>query len=167
MKERVIHDQNFKIDKTFYFQAMQWLKWLSYESTAEMERKKDLYVKPVNRLTSDDLKTKCWYKKCDYITCLLEKYIYGNCSREELEMITSYMKKPIFDLMLEKLSLDELNEAFFMVKQLQETLADQLKDKIQEWQANYTDISMIEAFVFHMLTHSTNIKRKIRRKEQR
>ena len=160
MKERVIHDQNFKIDKTFYFQAMQWLKWLSYESTAARERKKDLYVKPVNRLTSDDLKTKCWYKKCDYITCLLEKYIYGNCSREELEMITSYMKKPIFDLMLEKLSLDELNEAFFMVKQLQETLADQLKDKIQEWQANYTDISMIASDTINNIGNAIKVIRK-------
>ena len=132
----------------------EFYKWLSYEPDFEVEHKKKLYSKSINSLTSDDFRLLRKYQKEDYYKRLFKKYIEHECNSDELYEAYEYMKNnPVKEIMFEKLTKRDLkcaNNILEVIKQLDdETIRNIVKTSINK--DMYLDISIVSAYVLHML----------------
>lgn len=146
---KIIHGDNLILNP-----LMEWNKWLSYETKEERERKDLLnHLKP-NELTEDQLIELQYYKMQERLSQLFIKYDQGNCTQDEyLEVYDYTVKHSIMDLMIRKLTKQELVEAYQIIENCKLLSREELMDIRDNYKQdeNYATLSHFDAFVLHVL----------------
>lgn len=110
----------------------EWIKWLSYNSTEDDKR----------------------------MLILITKYVNQNCTKEEFYKVYDYMSKSIENIMLKKLTSDELKVANDEVKILEKLSDKELRELINTERQDdiYNNLSMIDAYILHQIIKMDNIR---------
>ena len=110
----------------------EWIKWLSYNSTDGDKR----------------------------MLILITKYVNQNCTKEEFYKVYDYMSNSIENIMLKKLTSDELKVANDEVKILEKLSDKELRELINTERQDdiYNNLSMIDAYTLHQIIKMDNIR---------
>ena len=107
---------------------MEWVKWLSYTSSNEEDKKELLN--------------------------LFKKYGTKNMDPNDYQKVLDYMTfNSLEDYMNSKLTKEELEEAKEKIEKYKNILNDELSDKVEneKIESNYMNMSMVDAYVLHYL----------------
>ena len=131
---------------------IEWLKWLEYIPEFENIRRQELESKKIDELSLEELNELKKYLKQLQMLELFKLYGTNNISKEDYMRIYNYMKDcSIEDLMLSKLSKDELLYAKEKIGSLKELSTLELKENILDKnKENFEKLSMVDAYIFHM-----------------
>lgn len=133
----------------------EWLKWLAYESDCEKQRIAYLNSKLVEQLTYEELEEVSRYRRNQNYARLLKEYEMGKCSEEEYMKVYELMcHESIEELMLMKLTTEELEYAKQEIIRLSQVSSEQLSAKIKQEQVSetYEQLSMVEAYILHFIS---------------
>ena len=110
----------------------EWVKWLSYNSKEDEKR----------------------------MLILIDKYVNQNCTKEEYYEVYNYMSNSIEDIMLKKLTSDELKVANDKVKRLEKLSDKELRELINTERQDdiYNNLSMTDAYILHQIIKIDNIR---------
>ena len=110
----------------------EWIKWLSYNSTDDDKR----------------------------MLILITKYVNQNCTKEEFYEAYNYMSNSIENIMLKKLTSDELKVANDKVKRLEKLSDKELRELINTKRQDdiYNNLSMTDAYILHQIIKIDNIR---------
>lgn len=133
---------------------IEWIKWLSYNPIHEQEKINYIYSKKVEDLSIDELKEIIKYKERNRMAQLFIKYNNGKCSEEEYMEVYDYMDKSITDLMMDKLSSEELSYAKEEILRLSDMPQNEVREKIREEQKEevYMNLSMVDSYILHIIS---------------
>ena len=126
--------------------ATEWIKWLSYEPKHEIDKINSIYAKKTEELTIEELHTLITYKERKEMIDLIKKYQAATCNEEEYLKVFNFINKPITDVMFEKLTKKELNEAKTKTISVDSLSKEQLKNMKE----NYNDLNMVDAYILHI-----------------
>ena len=154
---------------------IEWIKWLSYNPVHEQEKINYIYSKKVEDLSIDELKEIIKYKERNSMAQLFIKYNKGECSEEEYIEVYDYMDKSITDLMMDKLSSEELSYAKEEILKLSDMPQNEVRPKIEEEQKEevYMNLSMVDSYILHIISDISyrkslpNLNRKIQAQLER
>lgn len=134
---------------------IEWIKWLSYNPVHEQEKINYIYSKRVEDLSIDELKEIIKYKERNRMAQLFVKYNNGECSEEEFMEVYDYMDNSITDLMMDKLSSEELSYAKDEILRLGSILQNEVMAKIKEEQKEevYMNLSMVDSYILHIISN--------------
>lgn len=132
----------------------EWIKWLSHESEHEKARKAYFSSKSYLELSEEESVELAKYKERDHMALLFKKYAKGECSIHEYSEVYHYMGNSLEDLMLDKLTSSELKQAKDRITDLKDQSLEELSQKIkkEERLENYEKLSMVDAYVLHVLS---------------
>lgn len=136
----------------------EWVKWLSYETEYEKERKQIVYSKTGKDLTIDELSELNVFKYRNYMKELLIKYENKECTKEEYMTVYDYLGGSITDLMLDKLSADELEYAETQIAVISSSKEEVLEKLINLECSIYDELTMVDAYILHMLIYMQHTK---------
>lgn len=154
---------------------IEWIKWLSYNPLHEQEKINYIYSKRVEDLSIDELKEIIKYKERNHMAQLFIKYNNGECSEEEYMEVYDYMDKSITELMMDKLSSEELSYAKEEILRLSAISQNEVMAKIKEEQKEevYMNLSMVDSYILHIISDInyrkslSNLNRKIQAQLER
>lgn len=134
---------------------IEWIKWLSYNPVHEQEKINYIYSKRVEDLSIDELKEIIKYKERNRMAQLFVKYNNGECSEEEFMEVYDYMDNSITDLMMDKLSSEELSYAKDEILRLGSISQNEVMAKIKEEQKEevYMNLSMVDSYILHIISN--------------
>lgn len=134
---------------------IEWIKWLSYNPVHEQEKINYIYSKRVEDLSIDELKEIIKYKERNRMAQLFVKYNNGECSEEEFMEVYDYMDNSITDLMMDKLSSEELSYAKDEILRLSSISQNEVMAKIKEEQKEevYMNLSMVDSYILHIISN--------------
>lgn len=133
---------------------MEWMKWLTYEPEHYTKKKLVLYSKTVRELLPKEIEELTIYKLRDKMKILFEKYIKKSCTEQEYMEVYNYMiNNSINELMLDKLSAEELSYAKKEIERLSNLSKEDLCQRVTEQQHSdiYDELSMVDAYILHNL----------------
>ena len=141
--------------------AMQYLKWLKYISKEEQEKINIILNKKSNELTNEEISQLKLYKKFQNIIPVFERYLSDKSRNSDLLTVYDFMKNiSLYDLMISKLSSDELQLAQTKIEQLKcltdFELSKLIKEKISY--EEYMNLSMIDAFCINRLSSILKVR---------
>lgn len=129
-----IYGKNPIIEKGIIYSIgiKEWIKWLSYNSTDDDKR----------------------------MLILITKYVNQNCTKEEFYEVYDYMNDSIENIMLKKLTSDELKVANDKVKRLEKLSDKELRELINTERQDdiYNNLSMTDAYILHQIIKIDNIR---------
>ena len=133
---------------------IEWIKWLSYNPVHEQDKINYIYSKRVEDLSIDELKEILKYKERNRMSQLFIKYNKGECSEEEYMEVYHYMGKSITELMMDKLSSEELSYAKEEILRLSAIPQNEVLAKIKEEQKEevYMSLSMVDSYILHIIS---------------
>lgn len=134
--------------------VVEWIKWLSYESEFEKQRIKYLHSKRVSELSYEELEEASIYSRNKTYARLFKIYDTSECSYENSMRVYDFMcNESIEELMLSKLSTEELHYAKQEIAKLREIPREQLQAKIKEERKidTYNQLSMVDAYILHII----------------
>lgn len=140
---------------------MEWLKWLSYVPEFQRTRIEELNSKMVGDLSFNELEEVYEYRNQVRMLDLFQRYGTLDISGDEcLEVYDFIGNHSIHDLMLSKLSFEEMEYAKRQVQYFSQIPDDILSKKVEEEQqkSNYEKLSMVDAYIFHVISQ-INFKR--------
>ena len=134
---------------------IEWIRWLSYNPVHEQEKINYIYSKRVEDLSIDELKEIIKYKERNRMAQLFVKYNNGECSEEEFMEVYDYMDNSITDLMMDKLSSEELSYAKDEILRLSSISQNEVMAKIKEEQKEevYMNLSMVDSYILHIISN--------------
>ena len=135
---------------------VEWRKWLSYESEFEKNRIKMLETRKNSELSFEEVEELRKYRRNRMFAELFRLYEIRKCSYEEYMMVYDFMcTESIEELMLSKLSLDELSYAKDEIVRLSKVSKEDLEFKVKEAQKieNYDKLSMVDAYILHVISN--------------
>ena len=145
---------------------LEWKKWLSYETNFEKERKAKLFQKKSGELTLEELKEICKYKRSNIFAKLLDFYQKGTCSKDEELLISDFMSNhSIEEIMMAKLTYEELEFANQEITRLNKISKQELKERIESKKEEYDTLSMVDSYILHRIISNFNHPRKLSNKE--
>ena len=133
---------------------IEWIKWLSYEPEFEKNRIEHLNSKGSNNLSYEELNELDHYMKRKRMAQLFKKYDNMECSKEEYMEVYSYMSnESIINLMLDKLTVQEIKYAEEEIKKLITGSSEELtkKIKVESQKENYLSLPMVDAYILHII----------------
>lgn len=133
----------------------EWIKWLSYVPDFQKSRIQQLESKTVREISLEELEEIYQYKYQERMANLFKLYGTNNISEAEYLEVYNYMnEKSIKDLMLSKLSKEELSYAKEKIKYFSQISSKELELKIKKEQKieNYNKLSMVDSYILHMLS---------------
>ena len=133
---------------------IEWIKWLSYEPEFEKNRIEHLNSKGINNLSYEEINELNYYMKRKRMAQLFKKYDNMECSKEEYMEVYSYMSnESIINLMLDKLTIQEIKYANEEITRLRELSNEDLSQKIriESQKDNYLNLSMVNAYILHII----------------
>lgn len=145
---------------TFYIK--EWVKWLSYMPEFRKNRIEEINKKRVDDLSVEDLNEIIEYKKQDKMLELLKKVQNECATTSEYNEVSDFIdNESIEDLMHSKLTDKENEEAQNKVKKFYYFSDDEILKKVENCKEkdNYEDLSMIDSYVFHIMTEVYSIIR--------
>lgn len=133
---------------------LEWKKWLSY--VPEFERKRIEYFdsKKISELSYDELEEASRYRKNQIFAELFQVYGTSECSEEIYMMVYNYMSnESILELMLSKLTPEELYHAKEEIEKLSNLSKEELNAKVKREQRieEYNRLSMVDSYILHLL----------------
>lgn len=134
---------------------IEWLKWLNYEPEFEKKRIASLNSKNASELSLEELKELTKYNKNKTMAKLFKIYGTSECSEEDSIRVYEYMRnESIIELMLSKLTHDEICYVKEEILKLREVPKEQLRAKIKEEQqpAKYEQLSMADSYILHVIS---------------
>ena len=133
----------------------EWLKWLSYTPNPTILKIENIKAKKVSELTDDDFEWLSKYNRNKMFAKLFKVYGTGECSPKDYVKVYNFMcKESIEKLMLEKLTAEELQQAKQEIIRLSNISLANLRVIIKENKKKYEQLSMIDAYVLHMISKS-------------
>ena len=135
---------------------VEWRKWLSYESEFEKNRIRILEARKNSELSFEEVEELRKYRRNRMFAELFRLYEIRKCSYEEYMMVYDFMcTESIEELMLNKLSLDELSYAKDEIVRLSKVSKEDLEFKVKEAQKieNYDKLSMVDAYILHVISN--------------
>ncbi len=135
---------------------LEWKKWLSY--VPEFERKRIEYFdsKKISELSYDELEEASRYRKNQIFAELFQVYGTSECSEENYMMVYNYMSnESILELMLSKLTPEELYHAREEIEKLSNLSKEELNAKVKREQRveTYNQLSMVDSYILHLLSN--------------
>ena len=135
---------------------LEWKKWLSY--VPEFERKRIEYFdsKKISELSYDELEEASRYRKNQIFAELFQVYGTSECSKENYMMVYNYMSnESILELMLSKLTPEELYYAKEEIEKLSNLSKEELNAKVKREQRVevYNRLSMVDSYILHLLSN--------------
>ena len=133
---------------------IEWIKWLSYEPEFEKNRIEHLNSKGSNNLSYEELNELDHYMKRKRMAQLFKKYDNMECSKEEYMEVYSYMSnESIINLILDKLTVQEIKYAEEEIKKLITGSSEELpkKIKVESQKENYLSLPMVDAYILHII----------------
>lgn len=133
---------------------IEWIKWLSYEPEFEKNRIEHLNSKGSNNLSYEELNELDHYMKRKRMAQLFKKYDCKECSKKEYMEVYSYMSnESIINLILDKLTVQEIKYANEEITRLRELSNEDLSQKIriESQKDNYLNLSMVNAYILHII----------------
>lgn len=135
---------------------LEWKKWLSY--VPEFERKRIEYFdsKKISELSYDELEEASRYRKNQIFAELFQVYGTSECSEENYMMVYNYMSnESILELMLSKLTPEELYHAREEIEKLSNLSKEELNAKVKREQRIeiYNQLSMVDSYILHLLSN--------------
>ena len=130
----------------------EWLKWLAYESKKE-KNLLCLAKSSCNELSLEEKSAVIEIQKNKEMLQLFRKYGTKSCSKEEYLKVYDYMcDNKIEDIMLEKLSSEELTAAKEKIKELAGLNLKELNSSVPNDLKSYKKMSMLDAYIFHVIS---------------
>lgn len=133
----------------------EWIKWLNYEPEFEKRRIEYLDTKKISELTTEELKEASKYSRNKVFAKLFKIYGTSECSEEDYMKVYDYMcNESIEELMLSKLTSEELQYAKQEITRLSKVSKEQLSVKLREEQTpeKYEQLSMVDAYILHLIS---------------
>lgn len=135
---------------------IEWIKWLSYEPEFEKRRIQYLDSKKISELSYEELEEASRYSRNKIFAKLFKIYVIGECSEDDYMKVYDYMcNESIEELMLSKLTSEELRYARQEITRLSEVSKEQLSAKINEEQKpeKYEQLSMVDSYILHIISN--------------
>mgnify|MGYP004450716413 FL=1 len=135
---------------------LEWKKWLSY--VPEFERKRIEYFdsKKISELSYYELEEASRHRKNQIFAELFQVYGTSECSEENYMMVYNYMSnESILELMLSKLTPEELYHAKEEIEKLSNLSKEELNAKVKREQRVevYNRLSMVDSYILHLLSN--------------
>lgn len=134
---------------------IEWIKWLSYEPEFEKKRIEYFDTKKVSELSYEELEEASKYSRNKIFAKLFKIYGTNECSEEDYMRVYDYMcNESIEELMLSKLTSEELKYAKKETIRLSKVSKEQLSAKVKEEQKteNYAQLSMVDSYILHIIS---------------
>ena len=134
---------------------VEWIKWLSYDSEFEKKRIEYLNSKKISELSYEELEEAIRYRRNKIYSRLFKIYGTNECSEEDYMKVYDYMcNESIEELMLKKLTSEELRYARQEITRLSKVPKEQLSDKVNEEQKleKYEQLSMVDSYILHIIS---------------
>ncbi len=134
---------------------IEWIKWLSYEPEFEKKRIKYFGSKKASELSYEEREEASRYSRNKIFAKLFKIYGTSECSKEDYMKVYDYMcNESIKELMLSKLTTEELQYAKQEITRLSKVSKEQLSAKVKEEQKpeNYTQLSMVDSYILHLIS---------------
>lgn len=134
---------------------IEWIKWLSYEPEFEKKRIEYFDSKKVSELSYEELQEAIQYSRNKIFARLFKIYGTSECSEEDYMKVYDYMcNESIEELMLKKLTSEELRYAKQEITRLSEVPKEQLSAKVNEEQKleKYEKLSMVDSYILHIIS---------------
>lgn len=134
---------------------IEWIKWLSYVPEFQQSRIKELNSKKIEDMSLEELDEVRNYKNQKRMLKLFKIYGSSDISKEEYMEVYNYMvNQSIDELMLSKLTSEELNYAREQIQHYSQIPKDELKKKVKTEQKedNYKKLSMVDSYILHIIS---------------
>lgn len=134
---------------------IEWIKWLSYEPEFEKKRIEYFDSKKISELSYEELEEACSYSRNKIFARLFKIYGTSECSEEDYMKVYDYMcNESIEELMLKKLTSEELRYARQEITRLSKVPKEQLSSKVKEEQnpGKYEQLSMVDSYILHIIS---------------
>ena len=140
---------------------IEWIKWLSYEPDFILEKIEIIADKKASEITESELNLLKKYKEDEKMARLFKMYGTEEITEDEYVSVYKYMKeRSIENLMLRKLTKDELKYAKEQIKYYVGIPAEELSEKvkIEQKKENYEKLSMVDSYILHMISKTNSIR---------
>ena len=150
---------------------IEWIKWLSYVPEFEKKRIEYFDSKKISELSLEELEEAKRYNRNKIFARLIKIYGTSECSKEDYMRVYDYMcNESIEELMLSKLTSEELRYAKNAIFRLSKAPNEQLSVKVKEEiiPEKYEQLSMVDSYILHLISKINygraiaNLERKIK-----
>ncbi len=134
---------------------IEWIKWLSHVPEFQKVRIQELNSKRVEEMTLEEKDELRAYKSQIRVLGLFKIYGTGEISKDEYMEVYDFMvNQSIDELMLSKLSSEELRYAKDQIQYFSEIPSEELREKVNEEQKtdNYEHLSMVDSYILHIIS---------------
>ena len=134
---------------------IEWIKWLSYEPEFEKKRIEYLDSKKRSELSYEEIEEATNYNRNKIFAELFKIYGTSECSNEDYMRVYDYMcNESIEELMLKKLTSEELKYAKEEITKLSKVSKEQLSAKVKKEQRRekYEQLSMVDSYILHIIS---------------
>ena len=134
---------------------IEWIKWLSYEPEFEKKRIEYLDSKKRSELSYEEIDEAANYNRNKIFAELFKIYGTSEGSNEDYMRVYDYMcNESIEELMLKKLTSEELKYAKEEITRLSKVSKEQLSAKVKEEQRRekYEQLSMVDSYILHIIS---------------
>ena len=134
---------------------IEWIKWLSYIPKFQEVRLQELSSKKVEELTGEEIDELNTYKRQNRILKLFKLYGTKEISKDEYMEVYNFMvNQSIDELMLSKLTIEELRYAKSQIQYFSEIASEELRKKVNEERKadNYENLSMVDSYILHVIS---------------
>lgn len=134
---------------------IEWIKWLSYIPEFQQLRMQELNCKSIDNASLEELDEIRKYKNQSRILSLFKIYGTSEISKKEYMEVYDFMvKHSIDDLMLSKLSVEELKYAREQIQHFSEVSNEELRQKVKSEQNidSYKNLSMVDSYILHIIS---------------
>ena len=134
---------------------IEWIKWLSYIPKFQEVRLQEVSSKKVEELTGEEIDELNTYKRQNRILKLFKIYGTKEISKDEYMEVYNFMvNQSIDELMLSKLTIEELRYAKSQIQYFSEIASEELRKKVNEERKadNYENLSMVDSYILHVIS---------------
>ena len=134
---------------------IEWIKWLSYEPEFEKKRIEYLDSKKRSELSYEEIEEAANYNRNKIFAELFKIYGTSEWSNEDYMRVYDYMcNESIEELMLKKLTSEELKYAKEEITRLSKVSKGQLSAKVKDEQRRekYEQLSMVDSYILHIIS---------------
>ncbi len=134
---------------------IEWIKWLSYVPEFQKARIQELNSKRIEEMALEELDELRIYKSQIRMLELFKKYGTSEISKDEYMEVYDFMiNQSINELMLSKLTLEELKYAKDQIQYFSQIQSEELSKKVNDEQKtdNYENLSMVDSYILHIIS---------------
>lgn len=134
---------------------IEWIKWLSYVPEFQKARIQELDSKIIEEMSLEELDELRIYKSQIRMLELFKKYGTSEISKDEYMEVYDFMiNQSINELMLSKLTVEELKYAKDQIQYFRQISSEELSKKVNDEQKtdNYKNLFMVDSYILHIIS---------------